>query len=91
MKKTVVISVLMAIASIANAVPVEQGADLYKPITRETAAFLGDTVKASGYRCDSVSGALSTGGGTTYRVNCNGYRYTYEIKDVGGTWKIFVK
>lgn len=89
MKKIVVISALMAIASIANAVPVEPNADLYKPITKEFAAMLGDTVKASGYRCDSVSGAVQ--GGKTFRVNCNGFRYTYEIKDVGGTWKIFVK
>lgn len=76
-------------ASLANATPVENNADLYSPITREFAGILGDVVSSSGYRCDSVSGAVKSR--KVFRVNCNGYRYTYEIKDIGGQWRIFVK
>lgn len=89
MKKYIIASTLVASASITNATPVEKGADIYPPITKEFAGVLGDTLKASGYTCDSVSGAVKRGNG--FRINCNGYRYTYEIKDVGGTWRIFVK
>lgn len=85
------IAVLMLSLSFnADAKPVESGADIYSPITKKFAGILGDTVSSSGYRCDSVSGAVMRNS-KVFRVNCNGYRYTYEIKDIGGQWKIFVK
>lgn len=41
-------------------------------------------IQAAGYKCDTVDKAnrFALGGGVS--VYCNGFRYSYEIKDVGG-------
>ena len=48
-------------------------------------------VRLYGYRCDSISSArewlLSYG----YTLNCNGFRYEYELRDKGGNWVVTVK
>lgn len=90
MNKTLIAALIMFLSPTVNATPVESGADIYSPITKKFAGILGDVVSASSYRCDSVSGAVRVNS-KRFRVNCNGYRYTYEIKDIGGQWRIFVK
>lgn len=82
-------ALFMVIASTVNATPVEEDAQVFGNLTYDFAGILGSTINASGYRCDSVSSAMSYGNG--FRVQCNNYRYTYVIKDVGGNWRIFVK
>ena len=51
-----------------------------------------EMVRASGYRCDSVSyvglRALFWSG---IALDCNRYRYSYRIEDVGGNWIVTVK
>lgn len=49
-------------------------------------------IKRSGYKCDTVTNqpSFSSWDGSV-RVVCNNNRYTYEIKDIGGRWTVFVK
>ena len=45
-------------------------------------------VKLEGYRCDSISSLTPMTFSPGYTLNCNGYRYTYDLKDVGGNWRV---
>ena len=49
-------------------------------------------IRAYGYKCDTVTNqpSFSSWDGSV-RVICNNNRYTYEIKDIGGRWTVFVK
>ncbi len=47
-------------------------------------------IRAYGYKCDKINSVV----GSSYRgfsVNCNDYRYTYDLKDVGGNWTATVR
>ena len=49
-------------------------------------------IRAYGYKCDTVDNKpyfSSWDGSVT--VNCNNWRYKYELKDVGGRWTVTVK
>ncbi len=43
-----------------------------------------------GYRCDSVSAASPYLWGYGFNLYCNRFRYSYDIEDVGGRWKVKV-
>lgn len=48
-------------------------------------------VEYFGYRCDSISSfrkAVFSAG--EFTLNCNNFRYSYEIKDKGGRWTVTV-
>ncbi len=47
-------------------------------------------IQKNGYRCDSVSSIMEMTFSAGLDVSCNGYRYSYEIKDVGGKWQVSV-
>ncbi len=44
-----------------------------------------NVIKGYGYKCDKINSVV----GNSHRgfsVSCNDYRYTYDVKDVGGNW-----
>lgn len=48
-------------------------------------------ITRSGYHCGSVSSAGRSAWDGAYRVNCDGYRHSYDIRDVGGRWTATVR
>lgn len=48
-------------------------------------------IKLYGYRCDSVNYAMRSSWDGSIRVTCNQSQYVYELKDVGGNWRVKVK
>jgi len=65
--------------------------DAVKSERKEAAQAAVKIVRLYGYRCDSISSfqPFIMGGGFT--LNCNSYRYTYELEDVGGRIVVKVK
>ena len=51
----------------------------------------GKLVELYGYSCDSVDNAIRSAWDGSITVYCENFRYKYEIKDVGGNWKVTVK
>ena len=48
-------------------------------------------IKNTGWRCDSISSASPWLRSTGFTLNCNGYKYKYEIADRGGNWVVTLK
>lgn len=42
----------------------------------------------AGKRCDAVSGAVENGFTGGYRINCNDFRYNYDLVDNGSGWEV---
>jgi flagellar biosynthesis GTPase FlhF len=74
-------------------VPFEQDGRIAFNISKkaEFCNTLRDLVKANGYRCDTISSIISFFLSPGYTLNCNDYRYEYEIADEGGRWIVTVK
>jgi hypothetical protein len=74
-------------------VPFEPDAQISDNIKPRADFFdeLTDFVKANTYRCDSISAVSSFFSGGGYKLQCNHYRYKYEIADKGGNWIVTVK
>jgi len=60
-------------------------------VTDEQADELAALVRASGYKCDSISGVQKWVWSYGFTLVCNSLRYSYEIADKGGNWAITVK
>jgi hypothetical protein len=73
-----------------SATPVEPGAMISNDVTSEQVAALAALVSASGYRCDTVSGATRFIFSHGFNLYCNNHRYSYEIEDKGGRWTVTV-
>ena len=48
-------------------------------------------IKRAGHKCDTCDEMQPFVFGGGFTVHCNNWKYTYEIRDVGGTWEIKVK
>jgi hypothetical protein len=48
-------------------------------------------VRASGYRCDSISSMRPFLTSRGFKLLCNRFDYVYEIEDKGGRWQVIVK
>ena len=48
-------------------------------------------VRASGFRCDSISGADKFIFSSGMTLHCNNYNYSYDVRDRGGRWVVSVK
>lgn len=48
-------------------------------------------IRYSGYKCDYVDAMNSHAFSVGFTVVCNDYQYRYELKDVGGNWRVTVK
>lgn len=72
-------------------VPVEPDATLTpaSPQSAEMAAEFAHFVRASGYRCDSISALAPRGGGFT--LACNKSAFRYAIKNRDGGWSVAIE
>jgi len=72
-------------------VPNEQDAVIKpeSPQSSETAAEFAHFVRASGYRCDSISALTPRPGGFT--LACNRSAFRYAIKDKDGRWIVTIE
>jgi hypothetical protein len=59
-------------------------------VTPEQAALIPKLIKASGYACDTLSSAIRPSYSGNFSVYCNGYKYSYDIDDIGGNWVVKV-
>jgi len=75
----------------ALSVPIEQDAALrpHTPQSSETAIEFAHFVRASGYRCDSISALAPRPGAFTLACNRSTFRYT--IKSKGGGWIVTIE
>jgi hypothetical protein len=89
--KKLVLATLFASSLAYAGTPIESDAVISEQMNSELISAVADVVKAFGYRCDSVSSARPLVWEEGFAIVCNNYRYTYEIRDVGGNWKVFVK
>lgn len=87
--KKLLFAAVAALTFTASATTIEPDAQV--GVTRDVAISLAELIKIYGYRCDSISGARKFLTGRGFVVNCNNYRYTYEIEDKGGRWVISVQ
>lgn len=88
MKKLILALALIATPVMANT-PIDGKREHIENHTQAQAA--AELVKAYGYRCDSISSFQSFIMGGGYKINCNSFRYTYELEDKGGRWVVTVK
>lgn len=69
-------------------IPIEPRADLFtnSPNAIAMLDLLVSDVRRFGYKCDTVSGLASseTANSDGFRLSCNGRRYNYDIRDLGG-------
>lgn len=70
---------------------VEQNAVINEKISVDLLKELIVFTKSSGYKCDTVSSARPFMNDKGYQLNCNNYRYKYEIEDKGGNLVVTVK
>jgi len=75
----------------ALSVPIEQGAVIRpaSPQNSEMAAEFAHFVRASGYRCDSISALAARPGGFT--LACNRSAFRYAIKEKDGRWIVKIE
>lgn len=97
MKKTILAILLAAgvltlgpTVSHAQDIPIEAGAVIGNQTPHSAAQAGARLVRAYGYRCDSISAFRPMIFSTGFVLHCNRYRYTYDIKDVGGHWRVYV-
>lgn len=64
---------------------------LFADLTQEEKDLSGRLVKVLGYRCDTVDNARRSVYDGSITVYCNGFSYSYELKNRGGRWQIEVK
>lgn len=87
MKKLIMAAAITAFT--ASATTIDKDAQVTIP--KDVALSLAQLIKIYGYRCDSISGARQFLSGRGFVVNCNDYRYTYEVEDKGGRWIVTVQ
>jgi hypothetical protein len=89
MKKLLLATLL--ISAPAMAVQLESNVFLGKGIEPRQAVAAAKFVQLHGYRCDSIRSFSQLQMSHGFRLACNGARYTYELRDVGGRWQVTVK
>ena len=52
---------------------------------------LAHFVRASGYRCDSISALHPSPDSHGFKLACNRYSYKYAIEDTDGRWNVTVE
>ncbi len=75
-----------------NAAPLETDAIYNSKWTQSRAQELareaGVRIRLAGYKCDTISSIRLWFSAKGYTINCNQYRYKYEIEDKGGRWVV---
>ena len=88
--KKLVLATLFASSLVYAGTPIENDAVISEQMNPELISAVADVVKAFGYRCDSVSSARPLRSEDGFAIVCNNYRYSYELRDIGGNWRVFV-
>ena len=81
MKNLLIVAALLS-ASLTHAWTEEQ---------QEGAEVIKGYVRAFGYVCDTVDAVIPFVFSEGYTIRCNGYRYSYEAENKGGTFIVTVK
>jgi len=89
--KKIFLAVSILVSAPTMATTIERGAQFGSGVTHNQAKAAAEIVKIYGYRCDSVSAFMTFALSHGFRLTCNGNRYAYELKDVGGRWRVTVK
>lgn len=79
---------LVAESSSANSVRIETRDAVYQSLTEEQAQAAARIVRLNGYSCNSISKFKPLIMSRGYHIICNGWRYSYEIRDVGGRFVV---
>lgn len=96
MKREIVsIAAICLLALPAWAAPLERGAKFTRDWSYARAQTLANeassVIRASGYRCDSVTSIHRWIYSVGFDIVCNDYRYKYELEDRGGRWTAKLK
>jgi hypothetical protein len=77
----------------APAVPIEPGAMIYAELSQDfdLMSELAHFVRASGYRCDSISALAPLSPSRGYKLVCNRFSYKYAIEHKGGRSTVTVE
>lgn len=72
-------------------VPLDGDASIYQGMSRVQVDALVVMTRLSGFKCDTVSAARPlVFGGPGFSLMCNNWRYSYEVQDRGGRWRVVV-
>ena len=90
---TLALVISQAFTTAVLAVPIEKDAQIYKPFIGQKLALnsLANAIQNLGYTCDSISAVTPFAFSEGLSVDCNDYRYRYEMANKGGRWDITVK
>lgn len=94
---TVILLNATGMAFAAELTPFEKDAsirtnDVYDEDQLRKLAVIGaEMAHLRGWKCDSISSFSPFVFSRGFTLNCNGFRYTYELLDKGGNWVIELK
>lgn len=89
MKKLFLILSLM-FSSWSNATPFDSNYITSDLVSDKLAVAAANIIKIYGYRCDSISSARPMYFSHGYVIQCNSFRYEYEIRGRGGRWVVTI-
>lgn len=75
-------------ATYASSVRIESSDAIYRTLSESQAQDAANLVRLHGYSCRSISKFKPLIMSNGYHIICNGWRYSYEIKDVGGRYVV---
>lgn len=93
MKKLIffVCGLLVVISTNATlSTPIETENFVREEIGSSAAKLLADVVKLYGYKCDSITSVRSLYFSNGFNIQCNYFRYSYDVEDKGGRWIVTV-
>jgi hypothetical protein len=84
-------NLILAVMILAAAPAMADKQRLGDGVTQKQVSAAKGMIKYNGYRCDSVDSMLAHTFSVGFTVVCNNYSYRYELKDIGGNWRVYVK
>lgn len=88
MKLAILLALAVSFTATAANVPISNEVDRN---AREAAQAAAALVRSVGYRCDSIDFFMRSSWDGDFHLTCNGNRYSYVLKDVGGRLQIEVR
>ena len=72
----------------AASIPIELDAAIYSELNQDCDHMFefAHYVRASGYRCDSISALQPLPPSSGFKLVCNRFAFKYKIEDKGGHW-----
>ena len=59
-------------------------------LTNKQVLAVQKMIQLYGYKCDVVNFAMRSNWSGDIDVSCNNYRYSYDLEDKGGIWRVTV-